>query len=231
MVALVLLPGMDGTGVLFSDFVRALGTDADVTVVRYSADQPGGYQALEQFVRSLLPRDRPFVLIAESFSGPIAITIAASAPEGLIGLVLCCSFARNPAPLFSSFSQLVGLLPIKRVPVSLLSYLLAGRFATPSLRKSLKHALESVSGPVLRARVRAVLEVDVSSKLKQINLPILYLRASEDRVVKRSASELIVRLAMRGRIVELEAPHFLLQTAPIEAAVAIRRFMSQEKDC
>ncbi|HVK55911.1 MAG TPA: alpha/beta hydrolase [Burkholderiales bacterium] len=231
MVALVLLPGMDGTGTLFSDFVRALGADAEVFVVRYPAEQPAGYQALEQFVRPYLPTDRPFVLVAESFSGPIAISIAATAPEGLIALVLCCSFARNPAPFFSSIRQLVGLLPIKHVPVSWLSYFLAGRFSTPSLRKSLHQALESVSSKVLRVRARAVLEVDVSSKLKQINLPILYLRASEDRVVKRSASALIVRLAMRARIVELEAPHFLLQTAPVEAAVAIRRFISEERDC
>jgi pimeloyl-ACP methyl ester carboxylesterase len=101
-VALVLLPGMDGTASLFSEFSTALGAEFEVIPVSYPSDVPLGYRELEQVARAALPEDKPFVLLGESFSGPIAIAIAASSPPGLLGLVLCCSFARNPLPLVAT---------------------------------------------------------------------------------------------------------------------------------
>jgi hypothetical protein len=98
MVALVLLPGLDGTGLLFEDFVAALGSDVDVVVARYPTDRPLDYANLEQIARSFIPPNIPFVLLGESFSGPIALSIAASSPPGLLGVIMCCSFARNPYP-------------------------------------------------------------------------------------------------------------------------------------
>src|SRR6266567_2475238 len=75
---LVLLPGLDGTGKLFAAFVRALGAGVESRVIGYSPDEPLGYEELEPQVRAALPRDRPYVLLGESFSGPIAMRIAAS---------------------------------------------------------------------------------------------------------------------------------------------------------
>lgn len=121
MAALVLLPGMDGTGGLFSEFLEALGPGLHPIVVPYPPDQPLDYSQLESIVRSRLPSDQPFVLLAESFSGPIAISIAASAPRGLLGLVLCCSFARSPRPVFSVLRSIVAFLPVWRLPFTCLT--------------------------------------------------------------------------------------------------------------
>ena len=65
MVAGVLLPGMDGSGALFDEFVSELQSKS--IVISYP-DQPFGYEELEQHVRSRLPIDEPFMLLAESFS-------------------------------------------------------------------------------------------------------------------------------------------------------------------
>jgi pimeloyl-[acyl-carrier protein] methyl ester esterase len=78
---LVLLPGLDGTGKLFAAFVRALGAGVESRVVGYSPDEPLGYEELELKVRAQLPLDRSYVLLGESFSGPIAMRIAARARE------------------------------------------------------------------------------------------------------------------------------------------------------
>src|SRR5262245_52178733 len=96
--ALVLLPGLDGTGALLAGFRRTLGPGIRTIVVSYPPDPDIGYVALEGVVRALLPQDQPFVLLAESFSGPIGISIAASRPVSLRGLILVSSFARNPRP-------------------------------------------------------------------------------------------------------------------------------------
>lgn len=128
MVALVLLPGLDGTGRLFVDFVAALGAEVEVTVASYPTDTPLGYAELTAVARSFLPPDQPFFLLAESFSGPIAISIAQSSPPGLLGVALCCSFARNPLPVLAPARPLLGIVPVDALPVALLSFFVLGRF-------------------------------------------------------------------------------------------------------
>jgi hypothetical protein len=65
---------MDGTGQLLRDFAKALHPDVDVVIVSYPGDAPFDYKQLETFVRERLPADSPFLLFAESFSGPIAVS-------------------------------------------------------------------------------------------------------------------------------------------------------------
>ena len=117
MVTLILLPGMDGTGLLFQDFVEALDADVRTVVVSYPKNESLNYAALESTVLYQVPMDEPYVLLAESFSGPVAISIAASCPPRLLGVVLCCSFARNPQPMFSSWVRSFrSSLPSRSVP-------------------------------------------------------------------------------------------------------------------
>jgi pimeloyl-ACP methyl ester carboxylesterase len=206
---IVLLPGMDGSGVLFRDFTAALGANA--IVVSYPPDRALGYGELEELVRKSLPTSEPFILLGESFSGPIAISLASSRLPGLQALILVCSFARLPRFLlpFRSISK----LPFWRLPVWLASAALLGRFGSQSMRARLTGAMRGVSPSVWSARARAVFTVDVTPNLAQIGVPFLYLRATEDRVVSSSTSELIQQKCPAVRIVELEGPHFLLQAS------------------
>jgi pimeloyl-ACP methyl ester carboxylesterase len=104
MITLILLPGLGGTGELFEPFLAALGSAVAVKVIRYPGDVALGYDALGRFVRAMLPEGEPFVLLGESFSGPIAISLAATGGTQLRGLILCCSFARNPRPSLGPLS-------------------------------------------------------------------------------------------------------------------------------
>lgn len=230
MTTLVLLPGLDGTGLLFADFIAALGPDIKTIVVRYPSDQPLAYPELEAIARAHLPVDEDFYLLGESFSGPIAISIAATRPARLLGLVLCCSFARSPRPSLSPLRPLLPLVPVAALPLALLSFFVLGRFASPSLRRGLAESLSQVSPAALRTRAGAALSVDVSAALHSFALPLLYLRAMEDRVVPASASRTLLALVPGTRIVELPAPHFLLQVQPSLAAARVREFI-QSPEC
>jgi pimeloyl-ACP methyl ester carboxylesterase len=221
---MVLLPGLDGTGLLFSRFVSALGPNFETTVVRYPEDQALNYAEHERIARLSLPRDRPWVILGESFSGPIAISIAASKPPGLTGLILCCTFARNPLYLYARFKSFLGLVPFDVIPKILQTPFLLGRFSTRSLRAEHRKAVSRVSNEALRVRIRAIFEVDVSVQLQKIEIPILYLRASADHVIPRRASEHIHRIAPNVQIVELKAPHMLLQAVPSAAATVVADF-------
>lgn len=169
--------------------------------------------------------NEPFILVGESFSGPVALMVAASQPASLRGVVLVCSFAKSPLPaLPGALRRFVASIPFWRAPVAWGAAFLLGRFSSERLRRLMAAAIRPVSAPVWKARLEAVLRVDVTQQLPHIQVPILYLRASEDLVVSRCAAELIVRRCSNATITEIEGPHFLLQTKPREAADAVGEF-------
>jgi pimeloyl-ACP methyl ester carboxylesterase len=225
-VRLVLLPGLDGTGRLLRGFREAIGPHAATILVSYPTDRTLDYTALEALVRSHLPRRKPFVLLGESFSGPIAIAIAASRPIGLRGLILACSFARNPIPTLAPLAPLIRLLPIRWAPPALLAWPTLGRFTTPALQSELRETLSQVPSSVIAARLRAVIEVDVSALLAQVGVPILYLCACEDRLVPPSTSGQFAVLP-RARIAQIKGPHFLLQACPAATSKEVVRFLRE----
>jgi pimeloyl-ACP methyl ester carboxylesterase len=223
MTVVVLLPGMDGSGTLFDAFVAALGSKS--IVVSYPPDRALGYEQLESLVESALPSDEPYVLLAESFSGPIAISLASKSRPGLQAVVLVCTFAKLRRNRTSRFLHtLFASFPFWRLPVLFGSAALLGRFNSAVLRSKLSIAIRGVSPAVWRCRLRSVLNVDVTSHLQRIQVPVLYLRASDDRVVSAAASALISRINARAKVVAIEGPHALLQTNPTACASAIRVF-------
>lgn len=187
MTTIVLLPGMDGTGSLFEPLIAALGTAFSVTVVRYPEQQIIDYDGLEAIARGALPTTGDFILLGESFSGPIAVSLAASRPPGLVGLVLSCSFVCNPRPALAPALSVARHLPVRLMPAVMLSYLLLGRYATPSLRAAVACSVAKVADAVLKRRLIDVVSVDVSAKLRSLQIPLLYLQATDDRLVPASA--------------------------------------------
>lgn len=225
-VKLVLLPGMDGTGHLFDAFVAALSDEFDITLVRYPVDKALGYGALESIAQGFLPAQGEYVLLGESFSGPIVVSLAASADARLKGVVLCASFVRCPVQMFSTILRtLVPVLPVSIVPKAILEFFLLGGASSKSISTSLRSTLGLVSAAALRARLRAVFDVDVTRSLARLTLPILYLQALHDRVVLRSASGLVGHYAPHTQYVQFESPHFLLQTQPYDAAQVVAEFV------
>jgi len=225
-ILLVLLPGLDGTGCLFNDFVATLPPGLDPIVVRYSTDTPLGYAKLEEIARASIPRNSPFVLLGESFSGPIAISIAASKPTGLIGLILSCTFARYPRNLFRRCYWLAPYLPVSGPAVIAARRVISPERVEPTVAAKLNAAREMVAKKVFRARIGELLRVDVTALLGEIDVPILDLRAMQDGIVPNRAGDEIRKRGQQVRAIDMEGPHFLLQAKPTEAAEAINEFVS-----
>jgi pimeloyl-ACP methyl ester carboxylesterase len=226
MLTLVLLPGMDGTGIFFEDFAAALQPEFHPMIVRYPNDPSLGYAELEPIARAALPKNEPFLILGESFSGPIAISIAASNPAGLLGLVLCVTFARNPHLLLRLVCAILKPLPAWRLPRFIQEPNIFGRFNSPYHRAKLDGVRSRVSQKTLKARLEAVASVDVSDTLRRVTVPCMYLRAKNDRVVSRASSDHIRKVMPGIELVELEAPHLLPQTIPEAAKAAIRDFVN-----
>src|SRR5579875_877507 len=124
---IVLLPGMDGTGDLFSPFIKAVPGCQTVQAIRYPTNLVLSYPELEQYVLKQLPVGEPITLIAESFSGPVALRLSANSSLNLRAVVVVCSFASRPVGVWGSVLAripLTRLFKLKIHPVFVRMFLL-----------------------------------------------------------------------------------------------------------
>jgi pimeloyl-ACP methyl ester carboxylesterase len=220
---------MDGTGELFADFIKALPDSFETASVRYPTDICLSYAGLMTFVRSVTDASRPFVLIAESFSTPLAIQFAATNPQNLKGLVLCAGFASSPVrgwfrflgSLFSPF-----LFRVKLTEFAVKRWLV-GPNASPALLSAVKAAISSVKPNVLSARLCAILDCDARTELTQVTVPILYLQANQDRLIPVSCFDEIRRINPQTSVTKISGPHLLFQREPQKTAEVVARFIQQ----
>jgi len=223
MTTVVMLPGMDGSGTLFDDFIKELG--AKTLVIAYPPHRPLGYEALAALVEEQLPRDDDVIVLGESFSGPIAILLASKQLPNLRAVVLICTFAKmrdRPGPALLRW--LICRLPFWRMPVRLGAPALLGSGDTPALREKLLNAVRVVRSDVWRTRMGAILSVDVTPQLRNVRVPMLYLQASEDRIVPPRAASMLKQAHANVEIKVIPGPHALLQTQSKACALALRSF-------
>jgi pimeloyl-[acyl-carrier protein] methyl ester esterase len=225
----VVLPGFDGTGRLSRDFADALPPQLMPSVIAYPSDVPESYSDLETRVRSLLPGDRAFAIVAESFSGPIAIRIAAKKPRGLVALVLVATFIHNPVRLAPTWlKSLVGnyLFHIPP-PAWMVRQFVAGSDAPGELVSDALAAWCQVKPGVLAMRLREALAVDAADDFLAVTLPMLYVSGTQDRLLAPSTVDTLQRLRPDLEVAAIAAPHFVLQRRPAEAADLIANFLAR----
>lgn len=224
---LVLLPGMDGSGLLFRPLCAALGADLATQVIALPQHGPQDYPALLECVRLQLPAAGEIDLLGESFSGPLAVLLAATFPARIRSLILCCSFVRAPRPRWMRLLALATRVPPRLVPLAPVLPLLLGAAPPAGLDRALRTALAPLSARVLRARLRAVAEVDVRVTLRAVPVPVLLLWAQHDRLLPKSTLDDLLRQRPAARLAVLPGPHALLQTQPAAAAAVIRGFVEE----
>jgi pimeloyl-[acyl-carrier protein] methyl ester esterase len=226
-ITLVLLSGLDGTGRLFKPLIEVLPSHLKPLVIPYPSHRVLSYGDLLLYVREKLPTDEPFVLLAESFSGAVAVNLAAARPANLKALVLCASFVSNPTPKFFRLlrfmfnAQFFKLHP----PTFVVRHFLLGQDASSELINTFLETLQSVSPEVLSSRVRSVLNVDVRDALRACQVPILYLAAKRDKLVGERSLIEIKSLSPSVETITIDAPHFLLLREPKAAMKAIDNYL------
>jgi len=225
---LVLLPGFDGTGRLFAPLLKSFPAETKIKVVDFPLQTPLNYRQLVEHVRQRLPSDRPLVLCAESFSGPIAIQLAHTASLDVKGIILCATFAQSPRPLLLKLSRLLPLSFLFRfsIPRRLVRRMFLGREAPDSLIQLFLQCISAVSADTLAIRLREIAAVDLRSTLQAIKIPCWYLRAKSDALVPprclRTFQENIPYLVVK----EVEGPHLLLQANPQACSQVISEFLN-----
>lgn len=220
------MPGFDGAGFLFAPLVHALPSQIKTEIIAYAFDQAQDYQALRHEVERSLPRE-PFILVAESYSGPLALQIANKGVANLKGVVLAASFLQNPFPWISWLLRMplfLRLLPV-RTPTWFVRRYLVGAQADKKLLHAVESALHHLDKATLITRLSSLTRLDARELLKKCPVPILYLQPNGDQLLPARVFRQIKSWRPDIRMAPLPGPHMVLQAMPEFAVKVILKFV------
>ena len=211
---LVLMPGLDGTGKLFAPLIPLLEQHFELSIVTYpDLDSFSDYIDCAQ---RQLPETPGFSLLAESFSGPVAMALMARLPGQIGASVLAATFARSP---LAALTRMDNYIPEQVFSIGALSEFVLDVYETEDEDFSETQPLplnvtEQLDGVLLKHRIAVLSRIDISAMLPDIELPILYLHAMRDRIVAETDAQMIEEYLPDVHRVDIDAPHLLLQTRP-----------------
>lgn len=219
-VPLVLLPGIDGTDVLFEPLLRALLPRFEPIVVRYPAHGANGYDDLQPLVDAAV-RARPSChVLGWSFGGPLALRAARRFPDRVRGVVLVSSFVTAPVPWLRWTGPLLATPVIGAVRVARRLPVWLGRAADDPLRLAKARIWQQVPARALAARARAIRRVDARDDLRCCPCDVLYLAADDDRAVPKPNVDEIRQLRPDVRLATFPGCHYAFwNDAPAVAQV------------
>jgi len=229
-ITLVLLPGLDGTGNLFANLLRELPRTLNVITAAYPSHRFLSYPELVSWLSEIAPRGGSFAILAESYGTPLAVKFAATHPSNLTGIILCAGFISNPVRRWGPLPKLLArpLFFRFRPPDFVHEFFTVGFRAPESLKLALRQTVRSLNAEVLAKRARAVIDCDAREEIRQVNVPLLYLQATEDRLVGRECLDEINRAHPETISISIRAPHLLLQREPRATARVITQFLDMQ---
>lgn len=222
----IILPGLDGTGDMLADFAAHLGEIHKVHIASYPKNETLNYDDLCKLVSTYLPEEKPHCLLAESFSGPIATCLAAEKPKGLRAVIFAASFVKKPSYFPRAFASFVNLAPANSPTLlKLATPITFGKWSSRELHALLVKSVRAVSSKVLAYRIREAMGADELWRFTGLDVPMLYIRPSHDRLVSSAAAKEMSRLNPSLSIVVVEGPHFILQAKPEECSAIVADFL------
>lgn len=211
---IILLPGLDGTGALFKPFIDAMPDNINCRVIAYPIEQKQSYLELASYVREQIPEENEFILLAESFSGPVAYLLAQHPPQGLKAVIFVASFLQCPNRILNIVKGLpFSLLLHFPIPEFMIRRFLLGRKANKHVVRLFKEVVKSVPKEVLAHRLREIANLSIS--FRKVEVQCVYVQAINDRLVARGNVDVFRRIVDRLNVVQITGPHFILQANPV----------------
>lgn len=212
------MPGLDGTGKLFAPIIPLLEPHFDLSVVTYP--DLGSFNDYIECAQNQLPSAPGYSVLAESFSGPVAMAIMANRPDQVGPSVLCSAFARSP---LVALSRLANQVPAGMFSIGALADFCLEVSDVDSEDLSETQPLPvsvtaQLDGTVLKHKIEVLSRIDVSALLAQVKVAILQLQGLQDRVVSAVDAQMVQQNLPAVRRVDIDGPHLLLQSHPRECA-------------
>jgi len=216
---------MDGGSELSCEFRTLIETDFAVHAVDYP-NEPLSIDELAEFVLHQVENLPEPVLIAESFSGPVAIEALRRVDRFVAG-VLVCSFVVPPRS--SRWRPLLRSPIFKRPPPRwAIRRWMVGADASEHSVGAVHDAIGRVPAAIMAHRARAILAIDSRPALSKLTVPLLAIRARKDRLVDpQSAPEAHAEMVATA---EIGGPHLALHCRPEASAAAVRGWLRDLED-
>jgi pimeloyl-[acyl-carrier protein] methyl ester esterase len=225
-ITLVLLPGLNGTKGLFASFIACTPSDVDILPIEYPTDKALSYEQLSLFVINKLESiNGQYIILGESFSGPLSLFIAEKKPPGLIGLILVATFITAPNLRMARFLPWTLGFSLTKPLYDIRSFF--SRSDNASFIQLISVELQKVLPSVLTHRIQQIFAVNAANALQHCDIPIVYFRGTKDFVVPEKNLLNIQAIKPDIGVVKFNTQHFLLQSAPQQAWVAIEKFVSR----
>ncbi|WP_158657839.1 hypothetical protein [Agarilytica rhodophyticola] len=222
------MPGLDGTGKLFNEFLN-YAVDVEVIAISYPYNKILSFSQYIKFIESRLPKDSEIFLLAESFSGPLAVNILLNKQINISRVIFCASFSVSPfIYLLKALNYYRNILPNPHnIPDSLIKLFCVN--GAEHLVKEVKQAIRCVDPKVLLSRVALLSKFEkkkifIDSDISHVKA--CYLMGKKDRLVSRKYALKLSKFFSDFDIYEINGPHFLLQSNPYECWKSIESFIS-----
>ena len=213
----VLLPGLDGTGELFEPLIEMLPKSIKVQTISYDLNKKQSYSELIKYVILNLPQEN-FILLAESFSGPIAYQVALSKPKQLKSLIVVATFLENPRPFLLKFlpTRVLDLT----IPILLIKLFFLGFSTKIEIINLFKIAIKKVPPSVIAFRLDEITKLKLAQK--KLDIKTTYIQASNDKLVPSKSLKNWQNICSEISVFKVSGEHFILQSNPVKCAEIVR---------
>jgi aminoacrylate hydrolase len=186
--AIVLVPGLDGTGALFYRQVPLLAARHEVSTHRLRDDATRFDELIADLDARVIEAGggAPVTLIGESFGGALSLGYALSHPDRVSRLVILNSF-----PYFSPQARLwLGYHLLRATPWGMMrlvrhltSFRMHSRHTHAAERRRFHQLMRATTRQGYLSRLKMLREYDVRDRLPDLRPPVLYLAADQDHLV------------------------------------------------
>jgi pimeloyl-ACP methyl ester carboxylesterase len=208
---LVLVPGMDGTGLLFYRQVPLIARRHRVATYALRDGAPDMRTLvadLADVVGAAAPSGEPALIVGESFGGALALSFAHAHPERTAGVIVINSFARFLPQLRLRLAR-TGIRAMPWGAMRVVRRLTAARLHSPNTQRAEIRRFLSLTRETTRrgylARLSILREYDARPWLGTLRVPALFVASDRDHLVPavREATFMAARVpGARLRVLE-----------------------------
>ncbi len=209
----ILVPGMDGTGLLFYRQVPLLARS--YRVITYALRETAAtmdvlVSDLARIIDTVAPTERRAIIVGESFGGALALSFALAKPEQVSRLVILNSF-----PYFAPQRRLrlaaVGLGALPWGAMGLVRRLTAFRLHSPHTHRQEIDRFMELTARASRGgyinRLKLLMQYDVRHRLHELRAPTLFLAADRDHLVPSVAQARYMAARVPGSMLRVLEGH------------------------
>ena len=220
ILKLVLLPGMDGTGELFEEFLSY--HDGEHLVISLPQNGPQDHSSLAKSLEIQLPKE-DYILLAESFSGGIVPELLKQDLTNMKGVIFVASFLSSPNRYLLPIAKILPIKALASAPLSKIGhkFLLLGQDASNALLSKFIKVTKSIPDHILKSRLAVMSQQGLP--LATFDVPTVYIQALSDRLISPRKSRELSNVFRNIEYIEIDGPHFLLQAKPKESSQIVAK--------